>query len=321
VESELGKEHVIAESLSTLRRLAEERGWTVEVRDINYGRQARVSDGENKATVAFYATGKALIQGRLSPLTKELDSWWASSHSNRSAYVPPPNAKTDGGAVGVPHHGWKACTRGVARIGIDESGKGDYFGPLVAAGVYVDVQTETKLADSGVQDSKRLSDKRILALAELIVAFCPHSVVTIGPSRYNELYKRIGNVNRMLAWAHARCLENLLQTVCCELAVSDQFGDESYLDNALMRRGRQITLEQRPRAEEDVAVAAASILARAEFVRRLQVLSKRAGVELPKGASDPRILEVGSDIVASEGREALAEYAKIHFRTTEALGL
>ena len=319
MESELGKEHVIAESVSSLRRLAEERGWTVEERDINYGCQARVSDGENKATVSFYTTGKALIQGRQSPLTRELDSWWASSHSNRSAYVPPPNAKASGD-VGMPLRSGMSRTRGVARIGIDESGKGDYFGPLVAAGVYVDLQTETELASGGVQDSKRLSDNRILALAEQITESCPHSVVTIGPARYNELYKKIGNVNHMLAWAHARCLENLLQTVRCELAVSDQFGDESYLENALMSRGRQITLEQRPRAEDDVAVAAASILARAEFVRRLQMLSKRAGVELPKGASDPRILEVASGILAREGREALAEYAKIHFRTTEALG-
>lgn len=320
MESKLRKERVVEESISSLNRLAEERGWSIEERNIDYGRQARVSDGENKATVAFYTTGKALIQGRPSPLTRELDSWWASSHSNRSAYVPPPNSKTSGDA-GMPRHSGKASTRGVARIGIDESGKGDYFGPLVAAGVYVDVQTETRLVENGVQDSKRLSHNRIVELAELIEALCPHSVVTIGPARYNELYKKIGNVNHMLAWAHARCLENLLETVCCELAVSDQFGDESYLNNALMRRGRQITLEQRPRAEEDVAVAAASIMARAEFVRRLQVLSKRAGVELPKGASAPRILEVGSDIVAREGREALAEYAKIHFRTTEALGL
>lgn len=320
MESDLKEERVTEASISSLRRLAKERGWTMDERDIEHGRQARVSDGENKATIAFYTTGKALIQGRPSSLTEELDSWWAGSHLNRSAYVPPPNSG-HGSDANKPSYSGRARARGVARIGIDESGKGDYFGPLVAAGVYVDAQTETELLSSGVQDSKRLADKRIMELSGLIVEICPHSVVAIGPARYNGLYKKMGNVNSMLAWAHARCLENLLETVSCELAVSDQFGDESYLKNALMHRGRQITLEQRPRAEEDVAVAAASILARAEFVRRLESLSQQAGVELPKGASDPRIVEVASEIIAREGRDALVNYAKVHFRTTDALGV
>ncbi len=143
----------------------------------------------------IYTTGKALIQGRPSSLTEELDSWWAGSHLNRSAYVPPPNSG-HGSDANKPSYSGRARARGgVARIGIDESGgKGDYFGPLVAAGVYVDAQTETELLSSGVQDSKRLTDRRIMELSGLIVEICPHSVVAIGPARYNGLYKKMGNV-------------------------------------------------------------------------------------------------------------------------------
>jgi ribonuclease HIII len=208
---------------------------------------------------------------------------------------------------------------GLARIGLDESGKGDYFGPLVIGAVYVDESTEAKLIQMGVRDSKRLSDNRILELAEEIKLLCPHSVVPIGPKRYNELYDEIKNLNELLAWGHARALENVLGNVTCNLAVADQFGNESFLLNALLKKGRQIKLEQRPKGEQDTAVAAASILARAEFVQRMEQLSRRIGKSLPKGSSDPAIITLGRDIVRNGGQSALAEIAKLHFKTTQTI--
>lgn len=208
---------------------------------------------------------------------------------------------------------------GLARIGLDESGKGDYFGPLVIGAVYVDEHTESTLVQMGVRDSKRLTDNRILDLAEGIKQLCPHSVVLIGPKRYNELYNEIKNLNELLAWGHARALENVLDNIACDLAVADQFGNESFLLNALLQKGRQIKLEQRPKAEQDTAVAAASILARAEFVQGIEQLSRRAGKSLPKGSSDPAIITIGREIVKNSGQNALAEVAKLHFKTTQAI--
>src|SRR5687768_17676847 len=120
-----------------------------------------------------------------------------------------------------------------------------------------------------VRDSKKISDGRIVEIAPDIRLVCPHSVVAIGPQRYNELYATIKNLNRLLAWGHARALENLLQQVDCDLAISDQFGDERLILNALQEKGKRIQLIQRTRAEADLAVAAASIVARAEFLLRL----------------------------------------------------
>jgi ribonuclease HIII len=204
------------------------------------------------------------------------------------------------------------------RIGIDESGKGDYFGPLVIAAVYVTRETEQELVLMDARDSKRISDGRILEMAPDIRQLYPHSVVAIGPQRYNELYEKIRNLNRLLAWGHARALENLLEQVDCGVAISDQFGDERYVLNALMEKGKRIRLVQRTKAESDRAVAAASILARAEFLLRLKRLSEEVGTTLPKGAS-PTVELAGRMVIKKHGVERLKTVAKIHFKTTAAV--
>lgn len=204
----------------------------------------------------------------------------------------------------------------LSRIGIDESGKGDYFGPLVIAAVFVTPALEQDLALMQVRDSKKISDGRILELAPDIRLLCPHSLVAIGPQRYNELYAKIKNLNRLLAWGHARALENLLQQVDCDLAIADQFGDERLILNALQEKGKQIRLVQRTKAESDLAVAAASILARAEFLQRLDRLSQELSTTLPKGASAAVEL-AGRMVVKKYGRDRLETVAKLHFKTTK----
>lgn len=204
------------------------------------------------------------------------------------------------------------------RIGIDESGKGDYFGPLVIAAVLVTPGDEPDLRLMQVRDSKRISDGRILEMAPDIRQVCRHSVVAIGPHRYNELYAKIKNLNRLLAWGHARALENILEDSECRLAISDQFGDERFILNALLEKGKKIQLIQRPKAEEDLAVAAASILARAEFLIRLKRLSEEIGLSLPKGAS--QAVEIAARVVVKKlGRERLESVAKLHFKTTQSV--
>ena len=201
-------------------------------------------------------------------------------------------------------------------IGLDESGKGDYFGPLVVAGVQVDPELSAQLVAWGVKDSKRLTDNRILELEPRIRQACRHAVVAIGPERYNALYEKMRNLNKLLAWAHARTLENLLSETESPRAIADQFGDARLIKSALMEKGRQIVLEQRPRAEEDPAVAAASILARAEFLKRLKRLSEEHRIDLPKGASDS-VREAAVKLVKERSVEALKKVAKWHFKTTQ----
>lgn len=201
-------------------------------------------------------------------------------------------------------------------IGTDESGKGDYFGPLVVAGIFVPEDQEKVLKELGIKDSKKFSDSRVREFAELIRKGYKHSLVVIGPEKYNDLYGKLRNLNRILAWAHSRAIENILEEVHCGQAITDQFGDKLYVINALMKKGKRIDLIQKPKAEEDIAVAAASILARAEFLRRLYFLSKDVGVDLPKGSS-PLCEEAAVKLVQRHGEKVIDKVAKRHFKLTQ----
>lgn len=203
-------------------------------------------------------------------------------------------------------------------FGVDESGKGDFFGPLVIAGCYSDRGIARRFMDAGITDSKKIgSDRRIRELAEVIrtTQGAVHSVVVIGPERYNVLYRKFGNLNRLLAWGHARVIENLLEMRAdCPRALSDQFANPRLIKNALLERGRGIELEQRTKAESDAAVAAASILARESFINWLEKTGAGLQQALPRGASGA-VKEAARRLCAGHGAEILERVAKVHFKT------
>ncbi len=270
--------------LEKLKKFLTELG--VELKATPYGFQARHGD----SALNWYDSGKLVLQGReAADLAEEL-------------YL-----------MGLVKTGW--TLKSEPRIGVDESGKGDYFGPLVTAGAVVIPEQEPQLIRLGVRDSKTISDYTIKQMSAELEKIVPHSKVVIGPKKYNELHLKMKNVNRVLAWAHSRAIENLLEKNPVKLAVSDQFGDESYLRRALLEKGKRIKLIQRPRGEEDLAVACASIIARSEFLFRLDQLSRQFEIELPKGASE-QVIEAGKQLVKKSGAEALDQAAKTHFKTT-----
>jgi ribonuclease HIII len=203
------------------------------------------------------------------------------------------------------------------RIGSDEVGKGDYFGPLVVAAVRADRATCDLFGALGIAESKKVSDGRAKSLARQIVdAQVPHALVAIGPEKYNELYGKMKNLNRLLAWAHARAIENLLEQTDAELVVIDQFAAPALIESTLFQKGKAIPVHQMPRAERDPVVAAASIIARADFLRRLDQLSQKAGLTLPKGAGAP-VDQVAARLLARGGPELLQTFAKYHFKNTQ----
>jgi ribonuclease HIII len=180
-----------------------------------------------------------------------------------------------------------------------------------------------KWKDAGIRDSKNIgSDNKIKELAELIrdTPGCVTSVVAIGNEKYNQLYQKMRSVNTMLAWGHARVIENLMglkykMNPIPVRAISDQFASsKDVVGKALMSLGREIELVQKHRAEEDLAVAAASILARHEFVSRLGALEKEFAMKLPRGAS-AFVDAAAKEFIAKHGVENLPKVAKMHFRT------
>lgn len=198
-------------------------------------------------------------------------------------------------------------------IGIDESGKGDFFGPLVVAAFLASDADENALYTLGVRDSKTIAPKKCLRIADELKRDYSHTVVVVGPEKYNELYERIKNLNKLLAWGHARAIENILENDQADLAISDKFGKTELIENALMEKGRGVKLHQLVRGESIIQVAAASILARAEFIRQIDRLSRAYEVTIPRGASK-QVDEIGRHLVATHGPEILNRIAKKHFK-------
>jgi len=203
-------------------------------------------------------------------------------------------------------------------IGTDESGKGDYFGPLVIAGVYITPTVGNYLRSIGIKDSKELSDNQIIQLASEIrkneeIKF---DSVLILPQKYNQLYEKMGNLNKMMGWAHARVIENLLNKCDATEAISDKFGNEKIILDALQLKGRNINLKQLTKAEKFSAVAAASVIARSSVINWFRITSKRLKVEIPKGAS-LEVEEKARFILKNFGEEEVKKMVKLHFKTSK----
>jgi ribonuclease HIII len=201
-------------------------------------------------------------------------------------------------------------------IGCDEAGKGDYFGPLCVAAVALSPEEELFMDEVPLFDSKTLTDRDVGVAAEQIRNILPYEVISIGPKRYNEMYATFGNLNTMLAWAHAKAMLAVFDKTGCRNILLDQFAAREVVLKALGARRKDVNLVTRVRAESDPSVAAASILARDAFLSGLARLKSVAGVPLPKGAGDP-VLRAGRALVTTRGRSILTEVAKVHFKTTQ----
>ena len=286
---------------AALRTWVQAHSW--RFREVPYARFAAENE---KTNVVFYESGKLVVQGKG---TQEFVEFVLEPEILQEARL-----------------GYEAVLNPdllLPRLGVDESGKGDFFGPLCIAGAYVNEAVVKAWDGAGIKDSKNISsDQRIKELAELIrkTPGCVTTVVPIGNEAYNRLYAKMKSVNALLAWGHARVIENLMgqrqrMNPPPVRAISDQFAaNKETVAKALMSLGRQIELVQKHRAEEDLAVAAASILARHEFVSRLGAMEKQLGAKLPKGAS-AAVDAAAKALVAAHGAGGLAKVAKMHFRT------
>jgi ribonuclease HIII len=272
-------------------------------REVPYARFAAEKD---KTNLVFYESGKLVVQGKG---TREFIEFVLEPEILKEARL-----------------GYEAVLNPellMPRLGVDESGKGDFFGPLCIAGVYVNEGVIAAWKDLGVRDSKNISsDKKISDLAEIIrqTPGCVVDSVVVGNEAYNRLYTKMKSVNTLLAWGHARVIENLMgkryqMNPAPVKAISDQFAaSKSVIEKALMKEGRGIQLVQRHKAEEDIAVAAASILARDAFVKGLAKLEKDFSMKLPKGAS-AAVDAAAKQFVDERGAGELQKVSKLHFRT------
>lgn len=292
-------------------RLSPEQADALErrLRELNYTFRtvphARFAAERENVVVVFYTSGKLVVQGKG---TRDFVEFILEPEILQSATL-----------------GYETTLNLellLPRIGVDESGKGDFFGPLCIAGVYVNAEIEERWRDTGIRDSKNIgSDRRIAELARKIRSTpgCVMDVVVIGNPAYNRLHEKLKSVNAILAWGHARVIENLMSRHKLMIppparVISDQFAaSKQTITRALMALGRSIELVQRHKAESDLAVAAASILARQEFVRRLADLGQPHGINLPKGAGST-VDAAAAGLVERAGPDAVRSLIKFHFR-------
>ncbi len=253
-----------------------------------------------QVVVSAYRSGKVVIQG-------------AGITGFQDRYL---------GDLGLPS-GKEAPGSGLPEgplIGTDEAGKGDYFGPLAVAGVALEAGREEPLRHIGVRDCKNMSDQSVLRVDLAIRECFPHALVILEPEEYNRLHETKGNLNEILAEAHADVIADLRRRIpALNRVLVDRFARESLILDALASRKVEADVIQRTRAEGNITVAAASIVARAAFLRSLDRLSETMCVDLPKGGSRPAIIEAGRSILEIHGRDGLTRAAKVHFKTTEKL--
>ncbi len=299
-----------------LKTLLKDNGFTVNpYREIQYGIQfivfyetlsalLRVYEGKKGLRLDFSQCKEATIPTLVSSLIEGLPKFAPQGPPVSDLFTEDDKTGKDPGIDPLP------------LIGVDESGKGDYFGALVIAGVYVDDEKSAFLLDLGVKDSKKLSDATIRKLAPLIRSACVHSIIQVGNDSYNLIYHKMPNLNHILAWGHAKVMEGVLKQVSCENALSDQFAHASLVKNALRSRGIRIHLFQRHRAETNIAVAAASILARCAYLDYMDTISKFYGMSFPKGASQA-VVDFAIEFAQKHHFDALKSVAKLHFKTTD----
>lgn len=310
-----------------LRAFLESRGFVP--RETENALFAASGDG---LTVTLYRTGKLLVQGKtaaafaagsLAGLARGAADAAVDPPSSGPPETPAPGkrpaakkAKKAKKKAAVASGGLPETPVADGLVGTDEAGKGDYFGPLCVAGVVLDAEGEDRLRSMGVRDGKTLADPTVLSLDGIIRAEYPFAVVALDPEEYNARYAAIRNLNTLLASLHGEVIEALAARTGSRRVLTDQFADAGVMLRELKGRGLSLEFRQRPRAEAETAVAAASIVARAEFLRHLDALGAAGGRRLPKGASS-EVDAAAREIFRRGGREALARVAKMHFKTTD----
>lgn len=310
--------------ITSFQELAASSGWRIVAeKEIQHGYQIVVTDGITRNNVDIFPSGKIMVQGKVGSLRDEILTWRAGG-KNSSEYMTVPETQPALIEIAeiLPVKILSAAKEKTveehmtdfARVVISVAGKDDYFGPLVVSAIYIDAWIEAQLVMIGVRDT--LSDEQTILAAQKIRDIAPFAVVTIGNKNYNEAFAKIRDADKLLAWSYARVIEQICEKTPCHSVVASNFGDETIIQNVLTKKNQRVTLQQSPDPNE-IGVAAASLLARAEFLRRLAQLSTQVGITLPEGASNTSINIVEREIVAKNGQSVLSEIAKLHVKAHE----
>lgn len=197
-------------------------------------------------------------------------------------------------------------------IGSDESGKGDFFGPLIVCAFAFDIKIKDELLKLNVKDSKELEDDEILNIYKEITNKFParYEVVEIHPPKYNQLYEKMNNLNDILIWAHLKAIKNLSERFNYRIFIIDKFAPEHRFNGNFLKN-HKLLLEEK--AEKFVGVAAASIIARARLLNWFEKKNKELGFSLPLGGSKD-VTKFAQKIKTMKDEKFLKDLIKLHFK-------
>jgi ribonuclease HIII len=277
--------------IENFRKIMETLGWIPKIIKNDYIDYAFTSPEGSVATL--YSSGKLVLQGKedFTPTITHI-----KANRGESEFIQP-------------------------HIGVDEVGKGDYFGPLVVVACYVNNEFADKLSQLGFDDSKKFTDNKIKKLYEQVKDYPYYYPSVVHPAEYNDLVNKDGNVSIVLAKQHSKCIEKTLKDlqskdIPCESVVIDQFSSsKNRILNELGELGKLVNVVQFHKGESDIAVAAASIIARGIFVEEFEKMGEKYNFNFPKGASN--VIDSGLSFIQKHSSEELRNVAKVGFKTTQ----
>ena len=265
---------------------------------------------DNVTITAYQKSGKVMFQGANAEY--EASIWGGeeqlvvskeNSQNSSHNYEPPANVTA------------------LSLIGSDETGTGDYFGPITVVAAYVAPENRLKCQNLGVKDSKLLSDQEILDIAEELMNFIPFSLLVLRNRQYNELQQSGKNQGELKARLHEQAITKLLERIAPvtpDAVLIDQFcSPNTYFKYINGKPNRSIPTYFKTKAESfSLSVAAASIIARTAFIKEMDIMSEKLGHAIPKGASHT-VDQFAAKIMMEQGIETLNDYAKMHFANTQ----
>lgn len=271
----------------------------------------QADDGET--VVTLYQSGKAVFQGRDADLAADFWIETEKINSGSAKVTSSDDKKKDDKKVE------RKIPLRITSIGSDEVGTGDYFGPVVVTASYVKKEDVDFLIELGVKDSKKMTDADIKRVVPLVIKRVKYNTFVLGNKQYNEMYDSM-NLNKMKAVLHNKVLSGFIdkEKYPYDYMVVDQFENpKSYYNHLSDAKFKVYNITFLTKAEDQcLAVACSSIISRFIFLQEMDKLSKKYGIEIPKGANDI-VNEVGKEIVKKYGKEELREIAKLNFKNTE----
>ncbi|WP_064092567.1 ribonuclease HIII [Rossellomorea aquimaris] len=259
-------------------------------------------------TVTAYKSGKVLFQGAKG---EEEASIWGNSQPSKV------KSPSKGGTATLPENfaSWSV-------VGSDEVGTGDFFGPITVVSAYVHKDQIPLMKELGVKDSKNLSDPQIIKIAKDLINTIPYSLLILHNTKYNALQEKGMTQGKMKAILHNQAILHLLEKMQPEepeAILIDQFVEKNtYFKhiNAQKKIQKDRVYFSTKGESIHIAVAAASIIARYAFLKEMDKLSTKTGVEIPKGAGK-HVDVAAAKIIKGKGIEELKSITKWHFANSE----